>query len=95
MGNLINLSRWLNKPTWGDFVGLMIGWAILLGSGIVAIIDSFARRPIWLTIIFVLLLLLVYVAMFYSGYCHVKRHCKCNNKGKRMNSIHTKSSEKH
>lgn len=74
MGNFIRLNKWLNKPTWGDFIALMIGWGLLLGVGIVGLILSTESRPTWQTILFVLLLLLTYVVMFYSSYYHVKKH---------------------
>lgn len=72
--NFQRLNRWLNKPTWGDFIIQMIGWALVLGMFVVYIVSTANERSMWLTVLYTLLLVVFYVVMFVSGYRHVKSH---------------------
>lgn len=70
----MRISKWLSKPTWFEFIELMIVWALLLGTAVVGLICSAETRPVWQTALYVLLLLLLYAVMFCGGYYYVKNH---------------------
>ena len=72
--NFQRLNKWLNKPTWGDFIVLMIGWTLTLGALVAYVVFTTDERSMWLTLLLILLLVVLHVAMFVGDYHHVKSH---------------------
>ena len=79
MGNWKQISNWLYKPTWEYFIYLTIGWAVVLGLFLFEIIYTFDNRSIWMTVLYVLILLLLYMLIFVSGYKHVRKYENTKN----------------
>ncbi len=44
--------KWLTKPSWGDYTTLMIGWGVLFGWGIMAVIFTSEDRSVWLSVLY-------------------------------------------
>lgn len=64
MGNFRQQRSWLTKPSWFDFVSIIVCWAILLGY------LAFTAENWWWILIYAIL----YILIFYGAYKHVKEH---------------------
>lgn len=64
MGNFIQQRKWITKPSWFDFVLIILVWAVVLGS------LAFIAENWW----WILIIAILYIVIVYSAYKHVKEY---------------------
>lgn len=64
MGNFMQQRRWLTKPSWFDFVLIILAWGILLGY------FAFTVEKWWS----ILIIAILYIAIVMGAYKHVKEY---------------------